>query len=372
MSPLLQRIERELDSTVDPTRRAELVAEQACYFARSGTFDQARANIDSLRGYFSDGRSPRISILMMLAEGLLLYYEKFDPSSTDRISRAHALSVAIGADDLIRLTASWLANMEFNRSEFAAMEHALRRCPPGEDSAVSAPDARVQLVLANSYAYCGDTNRARYWYAKARNCAISLGDEALIEAIIFNRAAFSLSKYRIDCFNRGRDDATVRALELEVASARSYYLGARHGALPQLLEACIARIDVMHSRFAAAEAKFSEILRQGKHSAFLPDGLLIAAEHAECLTYLGKEAPVAELIARVSSGDHAGMGLDDQLTLVNVLSSLAERSHDESLLSKIATLRTPIAAAYEAEVASLQGSLERLSTLFGERKEGST
>lgn len=360
MSPLLQRIERELEATDNPSRRAELIAEQASYFARVGEFTRAKDNIEALRSEFSSGARPRVSILIMLAEGLLLYYEKFDQSATDRIVRANALSAAVGANDLVRLTASWLAHMEFNRSNFRGMESALKQCAPSNDPAGLTSDARVRLVVANSFAYCGDVSMSRHWYGEARRDAITLGDEALIEAVIFNRAAFSLTRYRIDSLGRKLDDDVVRSLELEIASARSYFLGARHGSLPQLLEACSARIDFMRGRYSAAEAKFAGILQKGMHSAFLPDRLLISAEHAKCKAELGQPESIREVLASISANAHTGMGLDDQILLVAIAIDLAVSIGEMTTVETLRKAKREIEEKYSNEVEELRQILERV------------
>lgn len=154
MSRLLARLDHELAGCRDPLRRAELLAERGCHLARVGDRAGAQRIAAELRQDHGDGRASRIAVRIMLLEGLMLFFDNLDPAATDRILRAHTVALAWRHDDLIRLTAAWLAHMQFVLGDYAAMARALEPCfdRPG---ACREASSRVCVVLGNAHQIAG-------------------------------------------------------------------------------------------------------------------------------------------------------------------------------------------------------------------------
>ena len=87
-SPLVFRLLAEIDAAVDLEARAQLSGELACYWARTGEFERAETVRRQLRQTHGDGHNIRVSILIMIAEALLLYYRELSSNARDRMARA--------------------------------------------------------------------------------------------------------------------------------------------------------------------------------------------------------------------------------------------------------------------------------------------
>ena len=93
-SRLLQRLEAEIAGARTQLEADCKRAERAACLARLTRIDEARSEITELQE--RNGRHPKIelSIWVNLAEGLIAYFDNVGVNTTDRVRRAHALSVA--------------------------------------------------------------------------------------------------------------------------------------------------------------------------------------------------------------------------------------------------------------------------------------
>ncbi|MFO1286748.1 MAG: hypothetical protein U1F49_09575 [Rubrivivax sp.] len=87
-SPYIDRLKQAIADARDPSIRAMLRAELAGSVARLGEFSTAEAEIADLRSEFGDGRSGRVSIMIMCAEAQLIYYKDLGEQARDRMMRA--------------------------------------------------------------------------------------------------------------------------------------------------------------------------------------------------------------------------------------------------------------------------------------------
>ena len=118
MSKLLKSLEDRIAVESSEYVRAELRAKRAACLARIGDFDEARKEIASIRETFGDGRSGRVTVLVMIAEGLVLHFESLSGLAIDRVMRALMLAQAGRDQELIALTSAWKAYFDFERSDF--------------------------------------------------------------------------------------------------------------------------------------------------------------------------------------------------------------------------------------------------------------
>src|SRR5262245_58173379 len=107
MSKLLDWLNRQIAQAPNAATRGAFEARKAGYLARVGTFDEAQTLIAALRQEFGDGRSPAVSIWVMLAEGLLHTFREMSDEGADRIMRANALARMTRDRELISTTSAW-------------------------------------------------------------------------------------------------------------------------------------------------------------------------------------------------------------------------------------------------------------------------
>ena len=343
MTQLLQRIELLLKIECDAIKRAQLIARKGIYLARIGRFDEARAITVELRATFGAGQSARVTIWLMLLEGVYLLYQDINPAAIDRVRRAQFLSLAIKDKDLICITSAWKAHLEFEGSDFPAMTASLLIAI--ENSATNSHDglARLSMVMADALFLCGDRKRAQYWFMRSRSHAIDAGDQATTEALLYNRAAFGTAWLRSEqCFAavNSRDIGLIR---LEVSSARNFQEMTKISAFGHLIALCDARLLIIESKFEEAMFALKAVRDSGPFAKYNFDQDLIDLELAYCLQMIGRTEDALQAFGRIKGNDLSGLDVDDRLVsswLRSALCSSNQRFGDAVLgLCQLEALR---------------------------------
>ncbi|MBK1612933.1 hypothetical protein CKO44_05540 [Rubrivivax gelatinosus] len=360
MSRLLARLDHELAGCRDPLRRAELLAERGCHLARVGDRAGAQRIAAELRQDHGDGRASRIAVRIMLLEGLMLFFDNLDPAATDRILRAHTVALAWRHDDLIRLTAAWLAHMQFVLGDYAAMARALEPCfdRPG---ACREASSRVCVVLGNAHQIAGQGEAARPWYDRARHEAAELGDDATIGALVYNRPALSLITLRLDAL-RGRLDAgALQFAAMGIESAYAYCLGAQQYSLMQLLLVSRARVAMLGGDAAAAVTQFDALLQPADlRFGFHADRLMLEIERAACLQAAGREAEARSALDALDPALHMQLALEDQLLFLLQHAALSQALGCPARAAAWAAALAEVQGRYDSEIDRLKVALAGL------------
>jgi tetratricopeptide (TPR) repeat protein len=361
VTPLLNRIEQALATCTDPIRRAELLAERACYFARTGNFAGANAILASLRETYGDGRSARVSVWIMLAEGLILYFDKTEVGSRDRIIRAHLVSESADLRDLRQLTAVWLAHIEFNRSDFKSMIAFLRKVIDRRESWTDAATTRFYMIVADAYMYCGEATIAGQWYQRARSSAIDLGDQASIAALIYNKSALALAHMRIGVALDDADLSPLRFVSMEIESAYSFHIGTAHATLIELIETCRARALLMERRFEEARPVYESLLnRSGVALGLKSDRVTVDLEYAKCLHELGFAEAAKERFSQIDPEDYQGLSSDDQLIFLVLYSSVGRELGLEGVVAPYLDRVSDARDKFSSDIVNLKVGLDDL------------
>ena len=286
-SSLVNRLESEFLSSTDPVDRAILSAQIACYLARVGDFEGAEQRRKGLRAAFGDGRSPRVSILIMCLEALLLFFRDLDSGARDRLVRANLLSVACRERALVALTSAWLAHIDFNAGRYEAMARSMQSCTESLELDDGTASCRLSLVLGDAFLYAGHELAARKWYDDARITASRLGDQAAIGAVTYNRAALHVSNARIRRLSTVISKSELMLIDAEVRSAVNYQAIAGLSSLDHLLRST----SVGSLMLANLHADASNAIHSLIASAAVPSGsaelALLYSDNAHCLARLG-------------------------------------------------------------------------------------
>lgn len=315
MSELLKRLEAEIQASSDSRIQGELKARRACYLARVGRFDEAKQIIAELRLAASGAGFERVSIWVILVEGVLAYFESLGFGAQDRIMRAQLLSKALGDERLVRIASAWRSHIEFEASNFDDMRAALAEIFLGKSTAADDDEslARASLTLAYSFTLVGERRIAQHWFSRARDHALKIGDQATIEAIIHNRASFSLGHLRIQRCFRELDQQEIDDCRLAVASAKNFQTLINIGSLTTLTELCEARLKALSGRFEEAERQLLSLQGMYPFRSNTYSADYIELERAFLFASAGQAEEARQLVLKVARPPYVNLDPDDQM-----------------------------------------------------------
>ncbi len=259
MSQLLIRLEGELASMSDPIQKAEWAARIAANLARQGKFDEAQSRIANLREVYGDGRSGPVTAWIMLAEGLVHLYKDLSPAALDRIARAQLLGMAMGYTSLVGVASAWKAHVEFEMSKFPAMIESLKASIKSAAAEDHDAQTRIAMVITNCLMLCGDFTNAQQWFMRGRAHAIKNGDQASVEALLYNRAAFGLAWLRLRHCDVAAQPEELRRTRAEVKSSRNLQDLTQISALTNHIYLADARLLILEGEYEEAIAKLQAV-----------------------------------------------------------------------------------------------------------------
>jgi hypothetical protein len=245
-SRLLATLNAQASNTRDPVIWARAVCRAASHFARHGMTKEALKSISVVRAQFGKELHPEVVSWLMLAEGVLHFFQVQTHESYDRIRRAYGLAVALQTESALPSCAAWMAHFEFNECMYDRMASHL-----SEALTLAMPDdhqarARASLVMADAFHLAGRYDLARPWYEETRQRAAAEGDEATLSAMLYNVAAFRAANVRLaDTFGLEITTEAHRA-KMEAASSFTYDFAIETqglGFLTQMLRGLISTVQ---------------------------------------------------------------------------------------------------------------------------------
>lgn len=315
MSELLRRIEAQIQSSSDFRVQGELKARRACYLARIGRFSEAKETIAELRRTSTGAGFERVTIWVILVEGVLAYFESLGRGAQDRIMRAQVLSKALKDTRLVLIASAWRSHIEFESSNFLAMRDSLAEVflNPSVDAEDDESLARASLTLAYSFTLVGDRKTAQFWFSKAREHALRIGDQATIEAVIHNRASFHLAYLRIKrCFEElGAQE--IDDCRLAIASAKNFQTLIDIGSLTTLTELCEARLKALGGHYEEAERLLLELRGRQPFASNNYSVDIIDIERAFLLASSGRSDRAQEILQHLSDPSCSMLDPDDRM-----------------------------------------------------------
>lgn len=313
MSKLLTNLNAAIELAPDESARSALLAKKAGYLARLGAFDEAQAIIAQLRTEIGDGHSPRALIWTMLAEGLLYTYRDMANEGADRIMRANLLASASRDRPLIAATSTWRAHLQSERSEFQGMarsiDDAFANCESTDHEILS----RLYMTLANARMSIGDRIIANELYMFARHHALECGDQATIDALIYNKAAFALAWLRARaCFGESSPEL-LRQLRVEINSAKTYQQLANVSALSNFVFLWEARLLLLAQEYESAIPALESVREMQPFARYNYHRSLINLEIGYCQSRGGLPGLDKASISATAADDLDGLHEDEQM-----------------------------------------------------------
>jgi hypothetical protein len=362
---LLARLRRDLAQATDPVDRAELRARIGCCYARNGSFDEAQLAVKDLRSGFGDGRSGRVTIWIMLTEGLIHWYSDISPKGLDRIVRAQLLSQAMKYRTGIAVSSAWKAHIDFEMSNFDAMFQSLRLSIANTSQEDNDASARVAIVMANAMSLVGDFDGTRYWFMRGRDHALKDGDQASIDALQYNRAGMALAWVRAEnCIERVRPE-NVRKVRLELDSSKN--LNAINGieALDNHTRMSNARLLILEGHFDQAIVELKGVRGGHPFADFNFNTALVDLEISFCEFRLNKVDDALRLYQSIDMGTIGDLQIDDQLVAASIRCELTKADGRFGDVNAHTTQLSELAEAYSRWHTELKLGLQKFMAEVG-------
>jgi len=313
MSQLLARLDQELKTASTDIGRAEILARKGSYLARVGKFSETREIIAKLRDHFGDGRSGHVTAWIMLTEGLLHLFENLSPLALDRVARAQILGLAMKDASVVAIASAWKAHIEFEISDFESMLKSLKVATAHATDDDHDANARLAMVLSDSFLVCGQKRSAQAWFMRSREHALKDGDQASIEALLYNRAAFSLARIRAErCFS-DVDADRLSLLRMEIASAKNLQTLTRIAALTNFIHLCEARLLILEERYSLAIDALTNIRNAQPFADYNFNQSFVDLEVSFCLQCLGRHTEVQSIYNSIDWSTFERLDVDEQL-----------------------------------------------------------
>jgi tetratricopeptide (TPR) repeat protein len=268
----------------------------------------------------------------MLAEGLIHLYGDLNPLALDRISRAQMLGLAMKYPAAIALSSAWKAQLEFENSRFDPMILSIRL--GFQYAAVDDHETQVRLamVLANSFMVAGDRATSQVWFTKAREHAVKSGDQASLEALLYNRTVFGIASIRADFCIQEVTWVDLRVARKEVESATNLQTLTGIKALANHIGLWSARLSILERNYLVAIAELEISRRGGPFADYNFSQHLIDLELAYCLSKLGRIDEALSVFELIDFGSIKGLDLDERLVAAYMKKNL--ESMDRRFIGK--------------------------------------
>jgi hypothetical protein len=360
VSQYLKRIEESLASTHDPFLMGELKSRKAAYMARIGNFEDAKHLISEIRSEFFDGRSGRVTCLLMLAEAAVMHFEHFNEIAQDRIARALLLAQGMRDAEIIGLSAAWKAYIDFELSRFESMRIALKASTDAARENDHTALTRCALLKVLGAEFLGWREAAKHWFKIAHGHAIADGDQASIDALIFNKAAFALARQRLE-WSRGCLDANqLPILRSELQSAKNLCLMVGITSFEGHIELSLARLETLRGDFMAAHEIYRSLESM---SGFKPRQASVGAlriESAYCQLGMGQLVAAKTVLTEVDANLVTHLDPDEQVVILRMWTELVSSLGTSEDHEMARTLSAQAKTDYEKYESRLKAALEGL------------
>ena len=295
-SRLLNSLSSQAQSTKDPIVWAKAICRAASHFARHGRTQEALTSIEVVRRQFNNELPFEIASWLMLAEGVLHYFQVKTKESYDRLQRAYGLAIALKNDSALPTCAAWMAHLEFDKCAYEKMashlDEAFTRSTENDHQA----KARASLVLACAYHLAGSYTLARPWYESARLHAAVEGDDATLSAMLFNVAALRASNVRLDDTFGIESNSEIHRAGMEASSAENYDDAIGSASLDFLSLMLRGQLLTISKKYLEALRYFEAIDLSKLRDRMIPT---IEVDRAWCMVNLGRMQDASREISRI-------------------------------------------------------------------------
>lgn len=323
MTPLMVRLDREIQLTTDPAARARLELQLACALARFGDANAASDVVGRTRQAFSDYRSPVVLVWILIAEAVIYRYAEEPAKALDKLTRAQAVSLAMNYDEGAALSSAWKASVEFDLSAWQPCFESLRIARVRAAEHDHDAQQRVALILLSAFTLLGDA-AAQKWFVAARQHADVLGDRTAVEALQYNRAAFTVARLRAAWSLGEPIESDLMRARREVVSSHALRQLTGVRAFESHAAICESRISLLERRYDEALAAMDTVSAGVRFGAASTSDYVEHVERAFCLSNLGRNDEAAASMGLRSKDCFLELDIDDRLACTHMELLLAE------------------------------------------------
>jgi hypothetical protein len=349
----VDRLNQMIDREFDPGTRACLTAEMVLYIAREGKFDQAREIVHDLRIQFNRSVSLTLTCWLCLLDGVVLFHEKPDSNSFDRIRRAYQLSRSIATSKVGVLSTAWFSHLELNRGrllESVILSAEALRCA---NKSMSGPLSRIALTIADMFSYCGDSLEASEWYAQSRKQALVDGDRLGVSAALHNIAALRVHALSLAKFCQVPEPPSGTWIELELNSSRNYDAGIELLSLSSLEPIIRAQLLILYGRFSEALSILERSVVSLERDGLIRYRSIILADQLLCKVKLSVTYDVDVDVHVILEALERTTDHDDRALVFGLLSTIFESVSNEGEARRFWKLTMEEVATYRCGITSL-------------------
>jgi hypothetical protein len=218
---------------------------------------------------------------------------------------------------------------------------------------------RVALVLGDAFLFCKKPTVARQWYERARQSAVTLGDQATFGAVTYNPAALHLANLRLAALCTPSDPSEIALARGALQSAINYQLMAQLTSLNHLLQSSSIGVAILEERFADALNLLDDRFLTSEVPPGSEEDALHQADLSLCLSRVGRASESRALCQKVILMPLEDLGADEQALIYGSMARAAEATADASEALEYRDKSRAALAEHQSIIGSIYDLIER-------------
>lgn len=354
----IKNIDEKIRLSQNGLERLVLFAKRAGGLASHSYIIEAKATIVELRQVNSNA-DPRLTGWINFAEGLIEHFEKLDnKKAKNKFNRALLISQMVSDRELAGACAAWVAHCDFVDGNIAMAATNIIN-----SFAWSLPDehetrGRASMVLADAFNAVDQISTSRSWFRAARNHASQAGDIAMQNVMIFNIAAYSVSRLTLDDCTLGASTSDKQRTTMEVASASNLNAALGISELPTMIPTMQVELNIVDRKWDQAINNFenhpSRIV-QNSPVRLIPK---LVSQRAWCYANLGNLAAAEKDLEHALEIKGQCTDDDDLAVLLFRLSRVGEIINNPEVASSCLAAATMHLDLYRGHQVQIRNMLE--------------
>jgi hypothetical protein len=248
----IQLIDEKIRRCPIGQERLVLFAKRAGGLAAHSYIAEAKATIAELREK-NTNNDPQLTGWINLAEGQVEHFETLDnKKSKNKFNRAMLISQMVSDRELAGACAAWVAHCDFvdGNIKMAAVNitNSFEWSLPDEHET----RGRASMLLADAFNAIDQISTSRTWFRIARNHASQAGDIAMQNVMLFNIAAYSVSRLTLDDCTTGASPSDMQRTTMEVASASNLNSALGIAELPTMIPTMQLELQIVQKKWKQA------------------------------------------------------------------------------------------------------------------------
>ena len=361
----IKNIDEKIRLCQNDLDRFVLFAKRAGGLASHSYIAEAKSTIIELR-QANTTSDPRLTGWINFSEGLIEHFEKLDnKKAKNKFNRALLISQMVSDRELAGACAAWVAHCDFVDGNIALAATNIIN-----SFAWSLPDehetrGRASMLLADAFNAVDQISTSRSWFRAARNHASRAGDIAMQNVMLFNIAAYSVSRLTLDDCTLGVSASDMQRTAMEVASASNLNTALGISELPTMVPTMQAELHIVNQKWDQAinilENHPTRIV-QNSPVRLIPK---LLSQRAWCYAKLGNLAAAKKDLEQALELKGQCTDDDDLAVLHFRLSRVGEITNDPEVISSClvsATTHLDLYRGHQEQIRNmLKNVVERIS-----------